>query len=101
MTKLQCNVNSCSSYNKGYCCRPCIHVNGATAHMCSETNCQSYSENTNQMTSGCQYNNPNQILDISCDANQCLYNHNHKCTADSISINSGCSGTECSSFKTI
>lgn len=100
MPKLQCSVYSCSSNRTGYCCRPSIHVNGATAHTLSDTGCQSFAENTQtQMINGVHYTAPNQSLDINCDAHRCIYNQNHKCTAEAVSINYGSFGTECSSFK--
>lgn len=100
MPKLQCNVNSCASYKSGYCCRPSIHVNGVSACTKSETDCKSFAEKTQtQMISGVQYSTPNQCLSVDCDANKCMYNQNHKCSADSICISYGQSGTECASFK--
>lgn len=99
MTKLQCSVNSCSSFSNGYCCRPSIHVNGPTASASSQTCCQSFTDNKNQMTSGVQYNTPNQSLNISCDAHNCTYNQNNQCSASSVCISSNFSGTECTSFK--
>lgn len=100
MTTLQCNVNVCSSNSKGYCCRPSIHVKGETAHTSSDTGCGSFTERTqNQMTSGVRYDSPNQSLSVDCDAHRCVFNQNKNCTANSISINHGYTGTECASFK--
>lgn len=101
MTTLQCNVNSCANNNcKGYCCRPSIHVVGETAHTSSDTSCRSFVERTqNQMTSGVQYDSANEALKVDCDAHRCVFNENKNCTASSISINHGYTGTECASFK--
>ncbi len=100
MPNLQCNVYSCSSNKTGHCCRPSINVNGATAYSLSDTGCQSFTENTQtQMINGTHYDSPNQSLSVNCDAHRCIYNKNQVCTADSICINYGSLGTECSSFK--
>ncbi|QHI73417.1 DUF1540 domain-containing protein [Aminipila terrae] len=100
MPALQCKVNPCSYNSKGQCCRPSIHVNGETAHVSSDTACQSFAERTqNQMISGVQYDSPNHSLSIDCDAQRCIYNQNEKCSADSVCISYGYTGTECSSFE--
>ncbi|QIB69539.1 DUF1540 domain-containing protein [Aminipila butyrica] len=100
MPALQCKVVPCSYNSKGCCCRPSIHVNGATAHVCSDTACQSFAEKTqNQMISGISYSSPNQTLSVDCDAHRCMYNQDRKCSAEAVSISYGFSGTECSSFQ--
>ncbi|QAT42954.1 DUF1540 domain-containing protein [Aminipila luticellarii] len=100
MPALQCTVVPCSYNEKGCCCRPSIQVKGQTAHVSTDTACQSFAEKTqNQMISGVQYHSPNQSLSVDCDAHRCVYNKDQKCSAESVAINYGYSGTECSSFK--
>ena len=99
MTSLQCSANSCASNSGGFCCRPSIKVKGLSAYSSSETSCSSYTEKSGGFSNGTQYNSPNQSLDIKCNVRNCTHNSSDNCSANSICVNSGFGGAECSSFK--
>ena len=90
MTRLQCNVTACASNKSRYCCRPNIHVGGATASTARDTSCQSYTPLRSGTTnSTVDYDRKNPSMPVSCDAHNCMYNRHDLCDADSIRIQGG------------
>lgn len=102
MTKLDCNVVSCS-YNEDNCCRRSdIQVEGTDAHTPSETSCGSF------VPRGCGCNRnelgePAKATAVACEAVECRFNREKKCSADHIGIAGGHADsgreTECGSFS--
>ncbi len=106
MTKLECNVTTCASNANNCCCRPDIQVSGPCACGCEQTCCSSYVEKSRSAAeNACRYDQPNQELDICCDAKNCTYNADGKCAADCICVDccgsqtNTASGTECATFR--
>lgn len=86
MTILTCSATTCM-YNQGsLCSKGEISVNGASARDASETSCGSFREKSeapqNRMTNSCGC----EKIDIDCQAHNCTYNEQCKCTAGSIDV---------------
>lgn len=100
MTKLNCNVKTCANNNKNYCCISSIYVGGKKANYSSDTECDSFIKKNSGFTNSTY--DPNPEVDISCEAENCMYNCDKMCTANNINISglhSCCSGeTCCASF---
>lgn len=90
MTKLGCNVKSCTNNKDNCCCLSSIKVEGDTACNCDSTCCASYEEANGATNST---NSPNLSLSIACDACNCIYNTDKHCNADHVDI-SGIRATE-------
>jgi len=100
MTRLSCSVENCANNQNHQCCLAAIQVEGTRATSSVETICDSYiSQKGGQNLT----QDPNDVLNVFCKAQQCIYNREGHCGADSIGIaGSGRSlsahDTECSSF---
>lgn len=99
MTNLGCNAESCGYNRDNLCCRDNIVVGGCSAENKYDTMCTSYKE-----CSSCSNSTgiPNNSLDVDCDAVNCKFNEEHRCSADHITISgsaaSNSTQTLCSSF---
>lgn len=104
MPKINCGVTNCSHNNKRVCYANIINVAGASAHDEFDTSCTSFldslvysdlTNNVNQLSSSCSA--------ITCDADDCSYNSNKLCNADSIMVSGNNANlyleTNCSTFK--
>ena len=86
MTRLDCNVVSCSYNENRLCKRENITVGGKEAHKPSETVCESFCpRGTNTMTN-LDSKGPSAETNIACNVVTCMYNKNQKCAADHIQI---------------
>ena len=102
MTILKCSAANCI-YNKDQLCsRGNIDINGKNAASPNETNCDSFQERsgssvTDRYSCGCEK------IQIDCQAHNCTYNSDCKCTASSIQVEgSGAhssADTKCSTFQ--
>lgn len=103
MTKLTCDVKTCTSNTCGQCSRPDIHVGGNSANTPSDTDCDSFNELRSGTTNAVGDREPNPQMPISCDAVNCKYNNNYECDADAIQVTGASakqtSQTECETFK--
>ena len=104
MTNLDCNVKSCchNDNEDARCCLSSINVQGHNACQCDETCCGSFFEDkTGAGKNSCK--DPNETLDITCEAVNCVYNDNKACNAEHIDISgvfaSSSGETVCSTFK--
>lgn len=104
MTNLDCNVSCCchNDNSEKKCCLSSINVRGTGASTCDDTCCGSFFEDKSGSVSNAN-NTPHVTLDISCDADSCVYNDNSKCTADHIDISgifaSAKDDTVCATYK--
>lgn len=101
MTQLDCSVTNCK-YNEDHCCcKDNIQVDGRTARTSNETCCGSFVERTTDAVSNSNLE-PKKPTNVECKAENCNYNENCKCHANSIDIqghNACCCGeTECATF---
>lgn len=104
MTILKCAATTCV-YNKDLLCsKGEIDVMGEDAHNPKDTCCGSFREKsssgmTNSYSSKCGCTE----IRIDCQARNCLYNENKKCTAGSIYVGgsqaSNSAETTCDTFK--
>ena len=102
MTTLGCNVNACSHNKDNCCCLSSIEVHGNSACKCDETCCGSFYEADSETAKNAS-ESPKINLSISCEASNCVYNEDKKCSAYHIDISGICaqdaSETVCASFK--
>ena len=96
MTSLRCSVYSCAHHKGDCCCKPNIKVDGPGACTCGETRCASYAQRGDENSVG--YTNPNDTLEVSCSARECVYNDHNRCHASSVSINTMSGTAGCSTF---
>ncbi len=96
MTDLKCSVYDCAHHSAGCCCKPDIRVDGTNATNCGDTCCASYAPRGTQ--NDVSYTEPNERLEISCTAGECMYNKNTRCSANNVSINTIDGNAGCSTF---
>ena len=105
MNKVECNVDNCSHFSNNYCGLDQIKVDGPAAKEKYQTCCLSFDEKKPGMSNSSVSSSSASIqTGISCKAENCAYNSNSKCDADSICV--GCSAgnptvkssTECDTF---
>lgn len=105
MTNLECNVKNCYYNKSSKCCRDGINVEGQDATVIDATYCGDFKEKTEGTTAqACHCSaGPEDTLDVSCEAKNCVFNDNSKCHADKITISGNGakheSQTECGSFE--
>lgn len=101
MTQLNCSVRSCHYNEDALCCRDHISVEGSSATASNETCCGSFHEKRSRTASN-RLQEPNPATEVSCKAENCMYNKNEKCGALNIGVagsNACCPGeTECGTF---
>ncbi|MGL4773521.1 MAG: DUF1540 domain-containing protein [Clostridium sp.] len=101
MPSLSCTASSCMHNSSNCCCNSSIQVGGAQADKSKATCCESFAESDGSFTNSAQ--TPNQSLQISCEAQNCIHNSSCQCAADSVDISgaSACTSqeTKCSSFS--
>ena len=103
MTKLDCNVVTCTYNSNKKCKRDNITVAGNEAIKPSETACESfYPRGTNTMTN-LDNDGPKTALNVACKAVTCVYNKDKKCSAEHILIGGthavATGETECGTFQ--
>ena len=102
MTKLECNVTNCVHNADRCCCNSSILVDGHKASTAEDTCCASFDESKGGVFTNL-FKTPETRLEVSCDAEKCMYNEDRRCVADKISINGDgagqCAETRCSTFK--
>lgn len=103
--KLQCQVTSCRHYRDNLCTLPGINVEGPAARESDQTACASFEERTAGASNMMYAQNATTDSAISCKAENCTYNENYRCNADSVLVGCTCndvttkSGTKCCTFK--
>lgn len=110
MPELKCTVQTCMHNQNYYCMLDQIQVGGNSAKKAEETSCDSFQEKAaggmgdyknaaekaygGSASSGCSC--------VDCQAVQCKYNDNCRCSAGKISVEGGNAGsssqTECATF---
>lgn len=100
MTILECNVTSCVHNESEKCCRGAIEVMGSEAERSEATCCGSYDKRGCGCTNAAK--NPDDKIDIRCEAVKCIYNDDCKCTAGHVGVVGSHaedkSETECGTF---
>ena len=102
MTRLDCTVSTCVHNAEKCCCKSGIFVEGAEAKTGRDTYCGSFEENKGNIFKNI-FKTPESKLHIECDVVRCLYNDDHMCRAEKITIMGGgarsVGQTECGSFR--
>lgn len=104
MADLKCSVENCTYNEEHLCCKGDIMVGGKHADCCDGTCCESFSQKREGRdsfkNSTCH---PTKTISIDCEATQCVYNSNYKCTAGHVDIKGcgacDCQGTACATFE--
>ena len=103
MTKLECSVKNCLHNADNCCCKAAIAVDGNKAKTAEQTCCASFDENKGGGKFTNLFKTPETRLEIACDAVKCVYNEEHRCSAERIDISGDgaceCTETRCSTFK--
>ncbi|QEY33611.1 DUF1540 domain-containing protein [Caproiciproducens galactitolivorans] len=105
MTYLSCDVMNCINNKDRYCCRPDIQVSGRSANDPRQTSCASFSDATDSAQNAVGTVLPNTSLEIYCEAENCKYNHEERCSAEHINIDAESeiphsqSYTQCGTFE--
>ena len=102
MTNLNCTVTTCTHNSEKCCCKSGIVVEGAQAKTCCDTCCGSFEENRGGLFRNL-FKTPESKLMVDCDVMNCLYNDDHQCRAERITIAGdgarAAGQTECASFR--
>ncbi len=93
MPQLRCDVNNCVHNGQNSCELGQIAVKGRSAQKVGETCCSTFCECTESMSNACIEVNPQAEAQIKCSAQNCTYNENCHCSAETIHV-SGC-GASC------
>lgn len=107
MPKLRCNANNCQYNYNEKCTRNAISVGDCYKSGKRQVECKSF------YLGNCLLNNefakeisPNDMnnISISCEANDCIYNHNKMCTVSKVDIQKPqtcceCVNAECTTYK--
>ncbi len=102
MTKLECSVASCLHNADNCCCKQAIIVDGSDAKEKYETCCGSFDEQKDGSFKNL-FKSPEHRLEIDCEAVNCVYNENRRCSAEQVGITGDganeAAQTECATFK--
>lgn len=102
MTTLDCNVKECTHNEDNCCCLSNIEVKGSCADKCDDTCCGSYAKKEANAASN-STQSPKFNLSIMCQATDCVYNEEKKCSANHVDISGMHAMTEdetiCSTFS--
>lgn len=102
MTRLDCTVSTCVHNAEKCCCKRGILVEGMGAKDSCDTCCGSFEENRGGLFKNL-FKTPESKLEVDCDVTNCLYNDDHLCRAEKITIAGdgarAVGQTECSSFR--
>lgn len=103
MTQLKCSVRSCMyNDNEGnLCSKGDIMIGGKSATASNETRCESFEERRGSASNS--VGSPSEKIEVGCKAENCVFNEECKCSAQSIGIAGSnaysCAETECASFE--
>ncbi len=97
MNKLTCTAFSCQNNVGRNCSLAKVLVEGLTAQNAQETKCTSYIAKS--VTNLNSYTKPNPVLEVKCNAKDCMHNINNLCDASVVNINSMQNKAQCDTFK--
>ena len=102
MTKLKCSVLNCFYNEDKYCAKGDTMVGGKEAKHAGATCCESFKERKSDSVRNAVCH-PKKEIEVGCQACNCVYNKEYKCSADCIGISGNnacdCKETECMTFK--
>ncbi len=90
MPKLKCEVGKCAFNNNQHCYRSSIDIEGPMARSKKETACLSYVKqgNSNYDVEFAKIKEAPKETFVYCDATNCVFEHDARCHADKIEIES-------------
>ncbi|HIY60140.1 MAG TPA: DUF1540 domain-containing protein [Candidatus Eisenbergiella pullistercoris] len=92
MAELKCAVDSCTYNSDRLCCKGDILVGGKNARKEQDTCCESFQKRKEGQASNSM--NPTGMISIDCQAVKCVYNTDHRCSAERVDIR-GCGADNC------
>ncbi len=99
MPRLYCSVSNCLHNADSCCSLSLIEIDGVVAQCSEDTACGNFAEGFGTMNTTAD---ANPVLEIVCEATNCLHNFDSRCVSEFISISgmgaTNSIGTECSSF---
>ena len=102
MTMLDCSVTGCVYNEDKCCCKGDIMVEGRDAKNNADTCCASFKERSANGASNVE-KRISKMIDVACEACNCKFNKDKKCSAEHIGIAGGDANdskeTECASFS--
>ena len=93
MAQLDCHADNCSYNKERCCCKGDIMVGGKRAKCEDETCCDSFTRSKGDSFSNSLIH-PAKTISIDCEAGDCKFNSDYKCTADHVDIK-GCGACDC------
>ncbi len=101
MTQLKCSASNCMYNDNPLCSQGDITIGGRDAAKPNETCCESFRERTGSMMNAV-VGSPSKEVSVRCQATNCGFNEDCKCSAKEIGIAGSnactCGETECASF---
>ena len=101
MTELKCMAESCVYNEEKYCCKGDILVEGQNATEKKQTCCGSFKPR-GEGSARNSLEHPSHNIEIDCEAKNCCYNEDCKCSAPTVGIGGEkactCGETECCTF---
>ncbi|MDO5134418.1 MAG: DUF1540 domain-containing protein [Eubacteriales bacterium] len=103
MTILKCSATTCMYNENNLCSKGEISVTGDSARDASETSCGSFREKTGGTYNSAKNSCGCETIHVDCQAHNCTYNEQCKCTAGSISVDgpgaTSSQQTKCGTFE--
>lgn len=96
MTDLKCTVENCIYNKESLCSKGDIMVGGRGAQSVDQTCCESFSqkrEGHESYTSSAYH--PAHSISVDCEAANCAYNQNYRCSAKHVDIQGSCQTCNC------
>lgn len=84
MPSLICDVKNCSYNEENYCCLSAIQVGNPAATNNLQTYCKNFNEGSYIASNCAKEKQP--LVDVKCEANQCIHNVGSVCMAECIPI---------------
>ena len=102
MAELNCKAKNCTYNKDNLCSKGDIMVGEKHAKTSAETCCESFSKRKEDSVSNATCH-PSRTISIDCEAANCAYNSNYKCTAEHVNISGSNADaskeTSCGTFK--
>lgn len=101
MSKIICGVTNCYLNKNKSCCASSINVEGKNAINRGSTCCSTFGERQPGFSNSTL--TPQNDMEISCSAENCIHNENRKCKSQTIQVHgdnvSNSSATFCTTFR--
>ena len=92
MPALSCSATTCIYNKQELCSKGDVKIGGSNARQAGETCCESFQKRKEGQASNSM--NPTGMISIDCQAVKCVYNTDHRCSAERVDIR-GCGADNC------